>query len=224
MKACTKCKVVKDSSEFGKRYGVPDGLQSWCKQCTKMHRELKKDSQREWQRKYYQKNRQRFLRLAKEYREANKEKIARDHKKYVERNKDRLDEYHKNYREKNRKLIVKKQGAYQKRRYAEDPKFCLVVRMRALVRNALKKKGATKSKRTVETLGCTPEFFREHIERQFLKGMSWDNRDQWQLDHIIPISTAETEEDVYALSHFTNIRPMWADDNKEKSGKITTLL
>ena len=52
--------------------------------------------------------------------------------------------------------------------------------------------------------------------------MTWDNRGvyTWHLDHIIPISTAKTIEELEKLSHYTNMRPLWSEDNRIKSNKI----
>jgi hypothetical protein len=51
--------------------------------------------------------------------------------------------------------------------------------------------------------------------------MSFDNYGLygWHLDHIVPISTAKSEEDVKQLSHYSNIQPLWAEDNLKKSNK-----
>ena len=69
-------------------------------------------------------------------------------------------------------------------------------------------------------LGCDWGFFARHIELQFLPGMTWSNRNLWHIDHIIPLSTAKSEQDVIALNHVSNLRPLWADKNREKSDKI----
>jgi hypothetical protein len=50
--------------------------------------------------------------------------------------------------------------------------------------------------------------------------MSWDNHGKWHIDHIIPLASAETEEDIYRLSHYTNLQPLWAEDNWRKNSKI----
>ena len=47
--------------------------------------------------------------------------------------------------------------------------------------------------------------------------MSWDNRGEWDLDHIIPISEGKTLEDIYLLSHYSNFQPLWRKDNIKKS-------
>ena len=74
----------------------------------------------------------------------------------------------------------------------------------------------------MDIVGCSPTELREHIEKQFTDGMSWDNYGTygWHLDHIIPLSTAETREDVFKLNHYTNLQPLWATDNLKKGKKI----
>lgn len=50
--------------------------------------------------------------------------------------------------------------------------------------------------------------------------MSLDNYGDWHLDHILPISLAENEEDVIKLNHYTNFQPLWAIDNFKKGNKV----
>ena len=88
---------------------------------------------------------------------------------------------------------------------------------------ALKDRGLGKTSRTHEYLGCTYGEFAIHIESLFKDGMNWTNRHLWQLDHIEPISRAVTEEDVRRLSHYTNLQPLWAEDNNRKSNKYEAL-
>jgi len=76
---------------------------------------------------------------------------------------------------------------------------------------------------TEEILGCTWEFFRDYIEQQFTEGMTWDNYGDWHLDHIIPLSSAKTDKEVYRLNHYTNLQPLWAEENLKKSDKIFDL-
>ena len=50
--------------------------------------------------------------------------------------------------------------------------------------------------------------------------MTWNNYGEWELDHIIPISSATTEEEVYKLNHYTNFQPLWMSENRKKGNKI----
>lgn len=107
---------------------------------------------------------------------------------------------------------------------ATDPYFAETERVRGLIRASLRSRGFSKASRTSEILGCTPIEFRRHIERQFLKGMSWDNRDQWHIDHITPMSSAKNQEMAMRLNNYTNLRPLWVSENLKKNGKAIFLI
>lgn len=66
--------------------------------------------------------------------------------------------------------------------------------------------------------------FMRHLERQFLPRMGWHNRARWHFDHIVPLSSACTPEEVVALFCFTNLRPLWAADNRAKGSQRLFLL
>ena len=64
------------------------------------------------------------------------------------------------------------------------------------------------------------DFFKKKIEKKFIEGMSWDNHGEWHIDHITPISYANTEEDVLKLNHFSNFQPLWEFDNLSKGNRF----
>ena len=105
-----------------------------------------------------------------------------------------------------------------------DPAVALSHRIRTLIRGAFIRTGYRKSYKTEQILGCSIIEFRAHLERQFLTGMTWENRHLWHIDHIVPLATAKSESDVLSLNHFTNLRPLWAKDNLTKRAKITHLI
>jgi hypothetical protein len=85
--------------------------------------------------------------------------------------------------------------------------------------------GATQKQRLTLTddltlLGDEWEVVYEYFSNLFLEGMSWENHGEWHIDHIIPISTAKSEEEIIRLSHYTNLQPLWAEDNLLKSNKL----
>jgi hypothetical protein len=83
------------------------------------------------------------------------------------------------------------------------------------IRRSLKCKGLSKSKRSIEILGCTVEFFKVYIEERFIGDMSWENYGtNWDIDHIIPLSTAITEDMVLELNHYTNLQPLDSYTNR----------
>lgn len=62
-----------------------------------------------------------------------------------------------------------------------------------------------------------PSDFRSHIEAQFESGMSWDNQAEQDLDHIIPLSSAENKTEMTASSYYKNTQPLWEKENAQKS-------
>lgn len=94
------------------------------------------------------------------------------------------------------------------------------VHLRKSIGNTFKRKNLTKSNKTTEILGLSIEQFKQYIESQFKQGMSWENRGDWHIDHIIPISFAENEEEVIMLNHYTNLRPLWKVENLSKNDNI----
>jgi len=102
--------------------------------------------------------------------------------------------------------------------------YAMTRRLRSRLNMFLKRAGMSKMTGMLSILGCTFEEFKAHIERQFLPGMTWDNRSEWHLDHIVPLASAKTIEEVEKLCHCSNIRPMWAKANRSKNAKITNLI
>ena len=98
--------------------------------------------------------------------------------------------------------------------------------MRTLIHRALGKNKAGRSWR--EFVNYSLEELMSHLERQFLPGMTWENKGEWHIDHIIPRSSFEYEspddpefKQAWAL---TNLRPLWAIDNIRKNATREFLL
>ena len=36
----------------------------------------------------------------------------------------------------------------------------------------------------------------------------------WDIDHIVPLSSAKTEEDLIKLNHYTNLQPLCSQTNR----------
>ena len=85
--------------------------------------------------------------------------------------------------------------------------------IRVLIRDSFKRalKGVyKKGKKTEQVLGCTMEEFIQHLQSQFIKGMSFENHGiVWEIDHIEKLSSSKTEEDIIKLNHYTNLRPLF---------------
>lgn len=90
-------------------------------------------------------------------------------------------------------------------------------------------RGRTKGGRTWSAIvGYTVDDLREHITRQFTKGMSWANYGKWHIDHIVPLASftydGPDDPEFQRAWSLTNLRPLWATENVRKGGRRTLLL
>lgn len=89
-------------------------------------------------------------------------------------------------------------------------------------------KAGRKNARTFEMLGYTACDLKAHIERQFVRGMSWENYGEWHIDHILPLvgfsSDGITDADIKVAWGLPNLRPLWAKENWRKGAKRLYLL
>lgn len=201
-KICTKCEIKKYLTDFNNSNKTKDGKRCECRECQKE--------------------------VSKNYRIKNSEKIKKYNDEWNKNNQEYYKKYFENYytvnydREKERKLKWNKENKgyfneYNKKRKKNDTLFYLITMMRQSIYRYLK----YKSKKTFDIVGCSPEYLKEHIENQFKEGMSWEKMGkEIHIDHIIPLSSAKSEEELYKLCHYTNLQPLWAEENLKKSNKI----
>ena len=171
--------------------------------------------------RYRKKNKEKILEQTKGYYKENKEKISEQHKRYYQENKEKIKEQNKRHYQENRERINKQQAKRKKTKYHQDTNYKIRQNLRIRLRKAVK--GANKSARTMELLGCSIEQLRTHIEAQFTDGMTWDNHGLkgWHIDHIRPCASFDLTDPQQQLEcfHYTNLQPLWAEDNLKKSGK-----
>ena len=206
-KICSKCKEEKIVSSFYKDKRVKDRFRSKCKKCCLI------DSY-----DYENRNPNVVKNKTLKYRKNNQDKIKLTNKKWREKNSDYIKEKMKIWRNNNKNHIKE----YKKNKYNNDYLYKLTKNVRCRVNTYLIKNNITKKNKTFDIVGCTPQFLKEHLESQFKDGMSWDNYGVygWHIDHIIPLSSAKNEEELYKLCHHTNLQPLWAKDNLSKGSKI----
>jgi hypothetical protein len=216
-KICKKCNLEKKLCEFGVLIKSTDGLRNTCKLCRsvdeKKYRENNKEKVYDIKRNWV-KNNQAHI---KEYYEKNKERLKQKSRNVYEKNKLRYNQqsllWNKINSEK-RKKITKK--------HKEKPEVKLKESVRHRIYIFLKRKNLKKNDKTIEIVGCSPSELKKYLEKQFINGMTWENHSLygWHIDHIIPLSSAKTEEEIYKLCHYTNLQPLWATDNLKKLNKI----
>lgn len=229
MKECSKCGELKDLSLFSKRSGSKDGFRGHCKSCVN-------ENSRYNCKKYYSKNRDVLLNKSKKRK---LEKIDPNSKirtikrlfKMCPENHSictkcelikELSNFSKDFNRKNKVSAHCNQckNDYRKKRKSYDDVFKLSTTIRSMISSYIKSGGVKKSKSSQEILGCSFFEFKNYLELKFMEGMSWDNYGSWHLDHIIPISYANTENDIYELNHYSNFQPLWAFDNLSKGNRF----
>jgi hypothetical protein len=222
MKTCTKCNIEKELTNFGKSKKGKNGVDSLCKCCRKQYYIENKERHSERSREYYLKNKNKIIKRSLKYSLDNKEIIKKKNKKYVLENKEKIRAYQKKWREENKGYLSQYQKKYQSKRINEDPLYRFNLSIRSLISKSFKrgKNKFIKNMSSEEILNCSIDHFREYISSMFKDGMSFDNYGKWHLDHIIPLASATTEEEVIRLNHYTNFQPLWAEDNLRKGSKI----
>lgn len=226
MKLCKTCNCEKAFDLFYKDKSKPDGLHGQCKACRLLkvaeYREGNREELARKSRAYREENleacRERERTYSLDNREARDAKVAAFHKK----NPGKKAEYSARYRAKPGVVDRLNECArvYVNKRRKECNMYALRLLMRSRLYIALKSKGLKKNTRTFDALGCGPEDLVRHIENQFQDGMTWENRSEWHIDHIVPLATAKTEAEIYQLSHYTNLQPLWALDNIRKGARL----
>ena len=237
MKICGRCKNEKNVDEFNNNKTEKDGKCKYCRECDlirgKEYRNKNRDKinqkSREYRNKNPDKNKEAIAKYLKknphmssktrmrQYRqndECRKKMNNQARERYKNKDKNKLREYNKKYYQKNKESQRRKANEWKKNKKKIDGFYRMKINLSARIRDFLKN---GKSKNTMEIVGLNKHDFRKYIENLFSEGMSWDNYGKWHLDHKKPIYLAKNEEDLYKLNHYTNLQPLWAEDNIKKN-------
>lgn len=190
------------------------------KEYTKIYRKKHKNKMKKYNQNYQKKNRIKIQIQRKIHYKLNRNRLIQKAKEWYQKHIEERMNYNKKYNnlnkdKRNKKLYVKRQT---------DIIFKLTCNLRkriyaALVRNI-------KSAHTIELIGCSVEFLKQHLEKQFKKGMNWKNygRNGWVVDHIIPCASFNLSKssEQKKCFNYTNLQPLWDKDNCSKRDKIIT--
>lgn len=185
-----------------------------------------KEYMREYNRKYYENNKENLKEKNSNYKKEWYKNNPNYYKTYFDMNKDRINKNRNS--DKNRQ----KANEYKKRRRSEDMVYRISHSLSGSLRNSLKRRGFSKKSQTYKALGCSFYEFKVYIELKFESWMTWENYGKyngdfnygWDIDHIIPISSAKNLEDIISLYHYTNLQPLCSKINRDiKMDKLISM-
>lgn len=224
-KICIKCNNEKEINFFPKRKTSKDGHRNECVEC---YNEYKN----KWSIEKYKQDKEFFRKKSKNWRDKNPDKVKESNKNQREKmDKDLKKEYMKTYRIKNKDYLNLKRKEYLENKPEMKVKFYQnkyknmtdIQRISLNMRNILNKSLKNKKLKSIEIIGCGFEELKIYLESKFEDWMNWENRGLyngefnygWDIDHIIPLSSAKTEEDIIRLNHYTNLQPLCSKFNRE---------
>ena len=238
LKQCPHCTEPKLLNKFHKDNRATDGHNCCCKEHISelLDNPNRKQKIKDW----CLKNKTKIKKRLSEYYIKNKGKMAKQQKENYLKNKDKRLEYQKEYRDNNREKILKKgkifrdklenkikkakqDREYNNNRRKTDINFKILCNLRTRIHHALS--GNNKSLSTMFLIGCEIDYLMYYIQEKFTKGMSWDNYGLWQIDHIKPCVLFDLSKELEQKACFcyTNLQPLWAEDNKIKSDKYNNI-
>ena len=194
-KICCICKREKSLEEFYYRKDLKK-YRNWCIECEKNRT---KD--------FYENNKDDILDKQHQSYKENRDVILARKKDYAKRHKEQLKEYHTKY-------------VYNRRK--NDDIFHFRSQIRHLINQSFRRRGIQKNGKTEEIVGCDFETFNNYLLETYKKnyGVEWDEKEEVHIDHIIPLSTANTEDEIIKLCHYTNLQLLKAKDNLDKKDKL----
>jgi hypothetical protein len=204
MKKCRKCFIEHPINSF------PKG-RAQCSSCRKKANAEWRENNKRYIKK---KDKEKWIKF-----KSNPENLKKRKDWYL-KNKETILKGKKDYYESNKASILEAHKKYERKKLKTDPLFRFQKNIRRRVLAAFK--NSYKIDTTKNLIGCSWQELREHLEKQFKEGMTWENYGEWHIDHIIPLSLFDLskEEAVKKAIHFSNLQPLWAEDNLKKGNRI----
>jgi hypothetical protein len=198
-KICIKCEKEKELKEFGKRKKSKDGYGNQCKPCLNNLAKIRLNN------------------LSEEGKE----------KRRMRRNELKRKSWKNNIEDPEFKLRLKtKRKEYHLNKLETDPIYKIKISYSRRLNKYLRRGRCDRSDNVpyfLDKLGCSFEEFKIYLESKFEDWMNWENYGLyngelnygWDIDHIIPLSTSKTENDIYHLSHYSNLQPLCSKTNRD---------
>jgi len=209
MKKCSTCREVRSLDDFSKDRSRTDGRSYVCKSCqsisSKKYRTAHSDKINAQNRIYEQKA---------------KKKIKNRKKAYYEKNKERILTRNRVWARANKKKAQDQQNKRARERSKTDPLY----RLRKNIRTSMRRYLIRKQKKTSEIIGCSWLELWHHLcnsfEANYGMPRSWLEAFEYDIDHIIPIGSGSSVEELMRLGHFSNLQILLREDNQTKGVKL----
>lgn len=201
---------------------TPEGLEAMRQKSREVSRrwfENHPDKAREVRKRTITKNHSQRLQDTQEWKSKNKTAVAIYNKAWHAKNTERAKVLNAKWYAQNMPAVKAKKTA----RYQSDPQFKIKVNLRSRIYTVLKRRMLLgyKSQSTMKLVGCSIDELMQHIESQFLPGMSWENHGDWHIDHKRPCASFDLTdpEQQKECFHYKNLQPLWKADNIRKSDR-----
>jgi len=233
-KTCIECGLEKSIVEFYKS-------RNKCKECFKKqvielqnkNKQKYKKNRKEYFKKYRKNHPEKIKEKNKKYREIHKNEAKKYSEEYRKTHKEYFDNYFQKYRLKNKRKIIKTKNNKKikkekikkaKKIKTKEEKELIIFKkqIRCLISKSFSRKKYIKELSTKEILGCDFYFLYKHLMQTYKNNynIEYDGIEKVHIDHIIPLATANTKEEVMKLCHYTNLQLLKAKDNIHKSSKL----
>ena len=110
-----------------------------------------------------------------------------------------------------------------RKRRESDINFKLIYNIRTRTNKAFQSQILKKTNKTIDLLGCSPEFFKRWIIHQLYGEMTIENYGSTgQIDHCLSIASCNLsdENDMKKFFNWINLRPMYSTEHNLKGSKI----
>lgn len=162
------------------------------------------------------------IKYTEEYAKAYRERMLSKERHYSKETLRKDRERNKKWKAEHHDLVIENVKRRQREQYAKDPLFRDMMRVRTCLNQSFRRRGVSKVKRNSKITGLSTPALYEYLLQTFkdIYGYPWDHQEPVHIDHIIPLITANTTEEVEKLCHYTNLRLIKAEDNLRKNKRL----
>jgi hypothetical protein len=175
------------------------------------------NAKKENRRRYYLLNRERIAAQMRAYTQSHSEKIKEYQKRYYTEHRERLCLARRVWTKNHRERYKRTQREWRRQKRASSPAHKILFNLRSRIYTAIVR--GHKSDTTTKLLGCSIANLAGHLEKSFQPGMTWENYGPvWHLDHIKPCAKFDLTNPTQQREcfHWTNLQPLFAEENLKK--------